>query len=86
MPRDTVSIEAQVEIDLPGGTTTWFSFDGLSSATDSVAIHFGGDISCISHLRIHSSCVTGDVFRSEKCDCGAQLSEAIETLHQFGAW
>lgn len=33
-------------------------------------------------VRIHSECITGDVFGSCKCDCGAQLHQA---LHQFAA-
>ena len=86
MPRDTVSIEAQVEIDLPGGTTTWFSFDGLSSATDSVAIHFGGDISCISHLRIHSSCVTGDVFAARSAIAARSSLRLSRLCTSSGAW
>jgi 3,4-dihydroxy 2-butanone 4-phosphate synthase/GTP cyclohydrolase II len=31
-------------------------------------------------LRVHSECVTGDIFRSEKCDCGYQLQNALKRL------
>ena len=31
-------------------------------------------------LRLHSECVTGDVFGSERCDCGAQLDAALRKL------
>jgi len=31
-------------------------------------------------LRLHSECLTGDVFHSLKCDCGAQLHEAMDAL------
>jgi 3,4-dihydroxy 2-butanone 4-phosphate synthase/GTP cyclohydrolase II len=31
-------------------------------------------------LRLHSECVTGDVFGSERCDCGAQLDAALKKL------
>jgi 3,4-dihydroxy 2-butanone 4-phosphate synthase/GTP cyclohydrolase II len=31
--------------------------------------------------RIHSQCLTGDVFGSERCDCGDQLRKAIEAIH-----
>ena len=30
--------------------------------------------------RVHSSCLTGDVFRSSRCDCGAQLHTAMERI------
>ncbi len=35
-------------------------------------------------VRLHSECLTGDVFASQKCDCGAQLSEAIEVMARKG--
>lgn len=31
-------------------------------------------------VRVHSSCVTGDVFKSLRCDCGAQLEQSLELL------
>jgi GTP cyclohydrolase II len=31
-------------------------------------------------VRVHSSCLTGDVFRSERCECGPQLSSALERI------
>ena len=35
-------------------------------------------------VRIHSECLTGDVFSSGKCDCGEQLNEAIELMNARG--
>jgi 3,4-dihydroxy 2-butanone 4-phosphate synthase/GTP cyclohydrolase II len=32
-------------------------------------------------VRIHSQCLTGDVFGSERCDCGDQLRKAMEIIH-----
>jgi len=31
-------------------------------------------------VRVHSSCLTGDVFRSNRCDCGDQLERALELI------
>ena len=31
-------------------------------------------------VRVHSSCLTGDVFQSSRCDCGAQLDRALELI------
>lgn len=36
------------------------------------------------YVRIHSSCVTGDVFGSLRCDCGSQLTKAIEIITATG--
>ncbi|MGH9459400.1 MAG: bifunctional 3,4-dihydroxy-2-butanone-4-phosphate synthase/GTP cyclohydrolase II [Thermoanaerobaculia bacterium] len=35
-------------------------------------------------VRVHSSCLTGDVFRSNRCDCGDQLQRAVETIAAAG--
>jgi 3,4-dihydroxy 2-butanone 4-phosphate synthase/GTP cyclohydrolase II len=36
-------------------------------------------------VRIHSKCLTGDVFHSERCDCGWQLHSAMRTIADEGA-
>ncbi|OQC43228.1 MAG: Riboflavin biosynthesis protein RibBA [Candidatus Marinimicrobia bacterium ADurb.Bin030] len=33
-------------------------------------------------VRVHSECLTGDVFSSERCDCGDQLHKALEIIAQ----
>lgn len=35
-------------------------------------------------VRVHSSCMTGDIFRSKKCDCGEQLAEALGRIQRAG--
>ncbi|MFO7828873.1 MAG: bifunctional 3,4-dihydroxy-2-butanone-4-phosphate synthase/GTP cyclohydrolase II [Bacteroidales bacterium] len=35
-------------------------------------------------VRVHSSCVTGDIFGSKKCDCGQQLHEAMKKIDKAG--
>jgi len=35
-------------------------------------------------LRIHSQCLTGDVFGSTKCDCGAQLHRTMQMIEEEG--
>ncbi len=36
-------------------------------------------------VRVHSECITGDVFGSERCDCGSQLQEAMRMVSDAGA-
>ena len=36
-------------------------------------------------VRLHSECITGDVFGSQLCDCGHQLKEAVRRLAREGA-
>jgi 3,4-dihydroxy 2-butanone 4-phosphate synthase/GTP cyclohydrolase II len=35
-------------------------------------------------VRVHSSCLTGDIFHSKRCDCGAQLERAMEMIAAEG--
>ena len=37
-------------------------------------------------MRLHSECLTGDVFGSQRCDCGPQLREAVERITQRGGY
>lgn len=34
--------------------------------------------------RVHSECLTGDVFHSSRCDCGEQLAQALRMIEQDG--
>ncbi len=36
-------------------------------------------------VRVHSECLTGDVFGSERCDCGPQLERAMDMIEEAGA-
>lgn len=58
------------------------SFQGFDDHEEHVALVFkNADKSMNCPLvRIHSECLTGDVFHSSRCDCGEQLDEAIETM------
>ena len=35
-------------------------------------------------MRVHSQCLTGDIFGSARCDCGSQLQRALEQIRQEG--
>jgi 3,4-dihydroxy 2-butanone 4-phosphate synthase/GTP cyclohydrolase II len=35
-------------------------------------------------VRVHSKCLTGDVFASQRCDCGAQLHRSLEMINEAG--
>lgn len=37
-------------------------------------------------VRLHSECLTGDVFGSQRCDCGPQLREAVERISDAGGY
>ncbi|MFF3942832.1 GTP cyclohydrolase II [Streptomyces phaeofaciens] len=59
------------------------TFHGLTDGQEHVAVVLGepGEIPLV---RLHSECLTGDVFGSARCDCGPQLREAVERIAQTG--
>jgi len=62
------------------------SFRGLESDKEHVALVFkSADKQTETPLvRMHSECLTGDVFHSSRCDCGEQLDETIEKMGANG--
>ncbi|GHS86799.1 riboflavin biosynthesis protein RibBA [Bacteroidia bacterium] len=80
-------IQFQECVNLP---TKWGDFK-LHAFTEKQtgAIHLAlvkGQWEANEHIlvRVHSSCVTGDIFHSCKCDCGDQLHEAMKMVDQAG--
>lgn len=59
------------------------TFNGLVDGREHVALQFAGD-SDPPVVRLHSECLTGDVFNSARCDCGQQLADSVTTLSKTG--
>lgn len=62
------------------------SFSNLSDKGEHFAVKFGHPGIDAPLVRLHSECVTGDVLGSARCDCGSQLSEALQRLHDSGGY
>ena len=63
------------------------TFDGLSDGREHLAIGLGAAREAeVPLVRPHSECLTGDVFGSARCDCGAQLRESVERIAEAGGW
>lgn len=61
------------------------SFNGLSDGKEHIALVFKqADQGTKPLVRLHSECLTGDVFHSARCDCGQQLDEAIDLMAEQG--
>ena len=62
------------------------SFHGLKTDKEHVAIIFkhADQTQSTPLVRIHSECLTGDVFHSSRCDCGEQLEETINLMGDSG--
>ncbi|WP_194435522.1 GTP cyclohydrolase II [Vibrio fluminensis] len=62
------------------------SFNGLKTDKEHVAVVFkqADQSQQVPLVRMHSECLTGDVFHSSRCDCGEQLDETIERMGEAG--
>ena len=67
-------------------TATVVSFTGLTDAQQHVALELGRPTARLPLVRLHSECLTGDVFGSQRCDCGPQLREAVERITKHGGY
>ncbi|MFF4137047.1 GTP cyclohydrolase II [Streptomyces mirabilis] len=59
------------------------TFHGLADDKEHLAVVLGRP-GATPLVRIHSECLTGDVFGSARCDCGPQLREAVEQIAERG--
>ncbi|OQP86680.1 GTP cyclohydrolase [Rhizobium rhizosphaerae] len=67
------------------GDADFVVFRGGLAQKDQVAIIVGNpDVTATVPIRIHSSCLTGDLCGSLKCDCGDQLRNGLTLLRQAG--
>ncbi len=67
------------------GMSQFVVFRGGVAQRDQVAVVVGHpDLSQPVPVRVHSSCLTGDLFGSLKCDCGDQLRRALAMLKDLG--
>ena len=68
-------------------TATVVSFTGLTDGQQHVALELGRPAAAgLPLVRLHSECLTGDVFGSQRCDCGPQLREAVERITRQGGY
>jgi GTP cyclohydrolase II len=99
LPLPAVTIRTQVSVPLrfaDGYATTArvFSFDGLVDGQENLAFGLGDRAAPVTStgrspvplVRPHSECLTGDVFGSQRCDCGPQLREAVERIADCGGY
>lgn len=97
-PTATIRTQVSVPLRFPDGYATTarvYSFAGLVDGREHLAFGLGdwADPPAadpagrpVPLVRPHSECLTGDVFGSQRCDCGAQLREAVERIADRGGY
>jgi len=97
LPIATIRTKVSVPLRFADGYSTAarvFTFDGLVDGLEHLAFGLGDRAAAVTSavngstplIRPHSECLTGDVFGSERCDCGAQLREAVERIADVGGY
>ncbi len=80
-------VEQGVEVDMPTeyGHFKLIPFREKNSGLEHIAI-IKGEITpdTPTLVRVHSSCATGDIFGSKRCDCGEQLHKALRMIEAEG--
>jgi len=85
--RTEVQVEAVADARLPTrhGVFSARVYRGVLDGIEHVAL-VRGEVRGAQNLlvRVHSECLTGDIFGSTRCDCGAQLDSALEKIATAG--
>ena len=80
-------VEQGEEVDMPTayGHFRLIPFRQKSNGLEHIAL-IKGDIEADEPVlvRVHSSCATGDIFGSQRCDCGEQLHKAMQMIEKEG--
>ena len=85
--KNETLVERQIEVQLPTqyGDFELFAFKEINTGALHLALVKGTwEIDEPILVRVHSSCVTGDIFGSCRCDCGAQLATAMQMVEKEG--
>ena len=86
----TIRTQVRVPLRFADGYSTAacvYSFAGLVDGREHLAFALGHPARGSAPLiRPHSECLTGDVFGSQRCDCGSQLREAVERIADQGGY
>ncbi|MCX4536411.1 MULTISPECIES: bifunctional 3,4-dihydroxy-2-butanone-4-phosphate synthase/GTP cyclohydrolase II [unclassified Streptomyces] len=81
----TVRREAEVRLPTSFGEFTAYGYRSTVDGVEHVALVHGdlGDGDDIL-VRVHSECLTGDIFQSQRCDCGPQLHASMQRITEEG--
>jgi GTP cyclohydrolase II len=88
LPEAAIRTQVRVPLRFPDGyatTAVVTTFHGLVDGREHLALGLG-PATAVPLVRPHSECLTGDVFGSQRCDCGPQLREAVQRIAETGGY
>ena len=80
---ETSTVEADALLPTKYGTFRIRAFIEETTKKEHALLYLEGE-GKIPLVRIHSECLTGDVFGSLKCDCGPQLEASMKEIQEYG--
>lgn len=78
-----VIFEVETQVPTEHGSFRFRAYRDRQTGADHLAI-ISGNPKNGTLLRVHSECLTGEVFGSEKCECGPQLDAALDAIQEDG--
>jgi 3,4-dihydroxy 2-butanone 4-phosphate synthase/GTP cyclohydrolase II len=75
-----IKVVAKTNIPTPYGNFKTFVYESITDKCHHIALVKGKPDKNNSLVRVHSECLTGDVFGSKRCDCGEQLHTAMKMI------
>ncbi|RKS85620.1 3,4-dihydroxy 2-butanone 4-phosphate synthase/GTP cyclohydrolase II [Microbacterium sp. AG790] len=79
-----VSLRAEATVPTSHGTFRFLAYKDRVTGTDHIAVVSGDLTEKAPLVRVHSECLTGEAFGSQKCECGPQLDAALERIDKDG--
>jgi 3,4-dihydroxy 2-butanone 4-phosphate synthase/GTP cyclohydrolase II len=85
MQRECLILKVS-DVNLPTdyGTFRMIGYESILDGQCHLALVAGDPAAPDALVRVHSECLTGDVFSSQRCDCGEQLRRALRLISQRG--
>ncbi len=78
-----IHLESKVKLPTSYGEFDMYGFTSQLDDKEYIVIS-SGEIKEGMNVRIHSECVTGDIFHSARCDCGEQLEYSMKYIQEHG--
>lgn len=78
-----IQLESKVKLPTSYGEFDMYGFTSQLDDKEYIVISSGEIINGMN-VRIHSECVTGDIFHSARCDCGEQLEYSMKYIQEHG--
>jgi len=79
-----IKMEASAKLPTQFGDFTIMGYRNILNNAEYVALVKEDNSSKIPMVRVHSECLTGDIFHSLRCDCNYQLHSALKMINDYG--